>query len=190
MHFHGTCKDLPRNIGACMSCSHLQFCRLHTDTLLLLCVIVLPGRMRATCLSLSALSARHARRRCASTDSLQLSTPLTTRSTAHRQTEMHASQASVPDLQPQPKAAPHDDGSSSATAAAGADAARGNSGTADSAPTAHSNAAVTLSQQKQHSSALCLIPDRGVWAQLQSVRCSKDKVRTCTVANPRDWPPS
>lgn len=189
MHFHGTCEDLPRNIGACMSCSHLQFCRLQTYTLLLFCTEVLPGRMRATCLSFSALSARHAQRCCASSDSLHLSTPFTTRSTAHRRTDMHDSQASVPDLQPRPKAAPHGHGSSSATAAAGADAARGNSGTADSAPTAHSNATVTSFQQKPHSSALCLIPDRGVWAQLQEVRCSKDKVRTCTVANPRDWPP-
>lgn len=31
--------------------------------------------------------------------------------------------------------------------------------------------------QKSHSSALCLIPERRIWAQLQEVRCFKDKVR-------------
>ena len=30
---------------------------------------------------------------------------------------------------------------------------------------------------KSHSSALCLIPERSVWSQLQEVRCFKDKVQ-------------
>ena len=33
--------------------------------------------------------------------------------------------------------------------------------------------------EKSHCSALCLIPERSVWRQLQEVRCFKDKVNIC-----------
>ncbi len=32
--------------------------------------------------------------------------------------------------------------------------------------------------EKSYSSALCLIPERSVWRQLQEIRCFKDKVKS------------
>lgn len=75
---------------------------------------------------------------------------------------------SGPALKPPPTAAQRGDGGSGrATSSAPAQDAASSS--------------ASVAKQKSHSSALCLIPDRKWWAQLQEVRCFKDKVPTCAV---------
>lgn len=50
------------------------------------------------------------------------------------------------------------------------------SGAPQPAPTDTQTGNQTEQIGKSHSSALCLIPERRVWAQLQEVRCFRDKV--------------
>lgn len=87
--------------------------------------------------------------------------------------------ASTPSLKPPPKPASaggDNDGSRDATAPGTLAPSRdGGHGAAEPGSGGKPDASQTT-QKKSHSSALCLIPDRRVWAQLQEVRCFKDKV--------------